>query len=53
MSVELVKAEIAKFLASPEAAVLCLRGRWGVGKTFAWNERLKTAHASRQCGPTT
>lgn len=43
MSVELVKAEIARFLADPEPRVLCLRGKWGVRKTYAWNEQLKAA----------
>ncbi len=41
MSIELVKAEIAKFLADADPMVLCIRGRWGVGKTYAWNEQLK------------
>jgi hypothetical protein len=36
MSIELVRHEIYRFLASPEAEVLCLRGKWGVGKTFSW-----------------
>jgi hypothetical protein len=48
MSIELVKAEIAKFLASAEPGVLCLRGRWGVGKTYTWNERLNAAQASKR-----
>jgi hypothetical protein len=48
MSVEFVKAELAEFLANSEPAVLCLRGRWGVGKTYAWNEQLKAAHAAKR-----
>ena len=43
MSVELVKAEISRFLANPEPGVLCLRGKWGVGKTYAWNAELSKA----------
>ncbi len=35
--------EIARFLASPEPGVLCIRGRWGVGKTFAWKRHLADA----------
>lgn len=46
MSIELVNGEIAGFLASAEPAVLCLRGRWGVGKTYAWNEQLAAAKRS-------
>ncbi len=48
MSVELVKAEIAKFLIDPQPAVLCLRGKWGVGKTYAWNEQLEAARAAKR-----
>jgi hypothetical protein len=47
MSVELVKAEIAGFLADDKPGVLCLRGKWGVGKTYAWDEQLKKAHAEQ------
>jgi hypothetical protein len=36
MSTELVAAEIRRFLASGEPEVLCIKGKWGVGKTFAW-----------------
>ena len=43
MSLEMVKAEIARFLAQSEPGVLGLRGRWGVGKTYAWNEQLNAA----------
>ena len=43
MSLEMVKAEIARFLTQPEPGVLCLRGKWGVGKSYAWNEQLRAA----------
>ena len=36
MSTSLVEREIARFLASAEPEVLCMRGKWGVGKTFSW-----------------
>jgi hypothetical protein len=48
MSIELVEAEIAKFLTDADPAVLCLRGRWGVGKTYVWNEQLKLAQSAAQ-----
>ena len=48
MSIELVKAEIAKFLIDPQPAVLCLRGKWGVGKTYAWNEQLEVVQAAKR-----
>lgn len=37
---DLVASEIGRFLASVEPGVLCIRGRWGVGKTFAWKQHL-------------
>jgi hypothetical protein len=33
MSLEIVKGEIARFLAEPAPIVLCIRGKWGIGKT--------------------
>jgi hypothetical protein len=47
VSVKLVKEEIAKFLARKDAEVLCVRGRWGVGKTFAWSTGLEAAHHAK------
>lgn len=42
MSTEQVAREIGRFLRSDRAEVLCVRGRWGVGKTFAWRRYLQT-----------
>jgi KAP-like P-loop domain-containing protein len=47
VSVTLVKKEIANFLARADAEVLCIRGRWGVGKTFAWSTGLEVAHKEK------
>lgn len=47
-STRLVRAEIRRFLASKEPEVLCIRGEWGVGKTFAWNELVKEASAASE-----
>jgi hypothetical protein len=41
MSVENVKAAIKTFLASGEAQVLCIRGAWGTGKTYTWQDIAK------------
>lgn len=46
MSTALVAAEISRFLASPDAEVLCIKGKWGVGKTFAWRTYLADAVAA-------
>ena len=38
MTVATVKAVATRFLASATPEVLALKGAWGVGKTFAWNQ---------------
>lgn len=43
MSTAIVSCEIQRFLASDKAEVLCVRGKWGVGKTFAWRHDLSEA----------
>lgn len=43
MSIELLEKEIRRFLASSDAEVLCISGKWGVGKTFAWTKYLQEA----------
>ena len=41
MSLQLVKEEVIRFLTTGGSEAICLRGHWGVGKTFAWNKYLK------------
>jgi len=48
VSIKLVENEIARFLSTPEPEVVCIKGRWGVGKTFAWNRYLKDAQAKHK-----
>lgn len=43
MSTKLVKEEIRRFLKSSNPEVLCIRGRWGTGKTWTWRELLKAS----------
>src|ERR1700759_1889108 len=43
MSAVLIEKEIERFLASPDPEVLCLRGKWGVGKTHSWEAMLSRA----------
>ncbi len=43
MSTELIEREIRRFLSSEEPEVICISGRWGVGKTYAWNQYVKDA----------
>src|SRR5689334_10262907 len=47
MSTKVVESEIRRFLSSEEPEVLCISGRWGVGKTFAWNRYLKEAQLQK------
>lgn len=43
MTLKLIEAEIRRFLASPDPEVLCIKGKWGVGKTFGWKKFLDEA----------
>jgi hypothetical protein len=41
MSIKIVREEIKRFLEEKGSEVLCLKGKWGVGKTYAWNRYLQ------------
>ena len=41
VSTALIKQEIHRFLSTADPEVVCISGKWGVGKTFAWNRYLK------------
>jgi Cdc6-like AAA superfamily ATPase len=43
MSLKLVERAINDFLSCPTPEVLCLTGKWGVGKTFSWKLFLRKA----------
>lgn len=43
MSVKLARNEIERFIAGTDPEILCLSGKWGVGKTYSWNYYLKNA----------
>jgi hypothetical protein len=51
MSIEQIKDEIRKFLASDQKIALCLTGKWGVGKTYTWETLLADAIRSRRAIP--
>ena len=42
-STELIKREILRFLDSEVSETLCIRGKWGVGKTYSWKLYLEQA----------
>lgn len=43
MSIKVVHEEIGRFLENSTPEVLCLKGKWGVGKTYAWNYYVQEA----------
>jgi KAP family P-loop domain len=43
MSLKLLENAITTFVASSTPEVLCLTGKWGVGKTYAWKHFLEKA----------
>ncbi len=43
MTTQLVNDEIQRFLSDDASGVLVISGKWGVGKTFAWNRFLSLA----------
>jgi hypothetical protein len=45
MSLQLVKKALLKFVGTAVPEVMCLRGKWGVGKTYAWKQLLREAIA--------
>lgn len=45
MTASLVRQAIHAFLETSTPQVLCIRGKWGVGKTFVWNDAFKEAKA--------
>jgi hypothetical protein len=47
-----VNSQIDKFLKSKAPEVLCIRGKWGVGKTYTWMKSLKKAQTSGQVAMT-
>ena len=50
VSINLVKKEISRFLASTDPEVVCIRGKWGIGKTYTWNALLKEAKEAGKVG---
>ena len=48
MTVKLVQDEITRFLSDSQEGVLVIAGKWGVGKTFAWNRFLRAAKAEEK-----
>ncbi|PEQ10352.1 hypothetical protein B2G71_22885 [Novosphingobium sp. PC22D] len=43
MTLAVVEEEVRRFLSDPIPEVLCIKGKWGVGKTFGWRTFLRKA----------
>ena len=50
MSLSLIETELRRFLTSLDAEVICVTGRWGVGKTYAWKKILEDTECSGNLG---
>ncbi|RWM89149.1 MAG: hypothetical protein EOR84_25260 [Mesorhizobium sp.] len=46
MSTTLVRQKITQFLKTSDPGVLCIRGNWGTGKTYTWDDELSTASSA-------
>lgn len=44
-STRLIEKELQRFLTSAEPEVICIKGAWGVGKSYAWNCAIEKAKA--------
>jgi hypothetical protein len=43
VSLAVVEAEVRRFLSDTTPEVLCIKGKWGIGKTFGWRTFLRKA----------
>ena len=43
MSIEKVRNQIQRFVSTDVPGVMAIKGDWGVGKTYTWNETLKAS----------
>ncbi|MGJ4926134.1 hypothetical protein ACQR1I_12495 [Bradyrhizobium sp. HKCCYLS2038] len=50
MGMKQFSGELRRFLATEEPEVLCITGKWGVGKTFAWRFYLREAKDAKAIG---
>src|SRR5271167_1207619 len=48
MSLQLIQKVLRRFVETDIPEVMCLRGKWGIGKTYAWNALLQDAITNHQ-----
>jgi hypothetical protein len=50
MAIKAAREEIERFMSNKDPEVLCITGKWGVGKTYAWKYFLQEAVKKNQLG---
>jgi hypothetical protein len=50
VSIELVRKAIKEFIETDTAETMCVKGKWGVGKTYAWNKFFRECMANKSVG---
>ncbi|WP_428672572.1 P-loop NTPase fold protein [Reyranella sp.] len=50
MSLTAIESELARFITSTEPEVLCLRGQWGVGKSYLWERAIRNSATAGRVG---
>lgn len=48
MSLKIIEKEILRFLSTEEPEVICIKGKWGIGKSHLWNSLLKKSYHNKQ-----
>ncbi|HEV2542213.1 MAG TPA: P-loop NTPase fold protein [Methylobacterium sp.] len=47
MSVAKLSSEVIRFISSENPEIVCIKGKWGVGKTYAWRKLLKESQQKK------
>lgn len=50
MSINFLSIELKRFISSTHPEIICIKGKWGIGKTYAWRNYLKAAQREKSIG---
>src|SRR2546423_14187347 len=50
MSIRQVRKVVEDFISNDRSDLLLIKGEWGVGKTYFWNDIVQTASVARSIG---
>ncbi len=50
MSIKSVSTELKRFLESKDPEVICIMGKWGIGKTYTWKKYLQETSQAKKIG---